>query len=70
MKAPYKLPIIVRSKNGDWFVKYWYELPDQPGVYKEFRSRDGVNYVKDLKKKGKAQLPVYLGGRECCTYTT
>ncbi|RYE51970.1 MAG: site-specific integrase [Sphingobacteriales bacterium] len=51
MKMPYKLPLIVRSKNGDWFVKYWYELPDCPGEYKEFRVRDGINYEHDLAKK-------------------
>jgi integrase len=53
MRKPYKLPTIVRSKNGDWFVKYFYELPDEPGKFKEFRARDGVNYIHDLEQKEK-----------------
>ncbi|MDF3076114.1 MAG: Site-specific recombinase XerD [Sphingobacteriaceae bacterium] len=44
----------MRSKNGDWFVKYFYELPDQPGKFKEFRVRDGINYIHDISDKEKA----------------
>lgn len=51
MKLPYKLPTIVRSKNGDWFVKYFYEWPDRPGEFKEFRVRDGVNYEHNPEAK-------------------
>lgn len=50
-RLPYKLPTIVRSKSGDWFVKYFYELPDRPGKFKEFRVRDGVNYIQDPDQK-------------------
>ncbi|PWS30323.1 hypothetical protein [Pedobacter paludis] len=56
MKKPYKLPTIIRSKNGDWFVKYFYEWPDRPGVFKEFRVRDGINYIHDLEEKERAIL--------------
>lgn len=50
--TPYKLPKIVRAK-GDWFVKYYYEIPDRPGVFKEFRVRDGINYIQDLAEREK-----------------
>jgi hypothetical protein len=49
-QLPYKLPIIVRAKN-DWFVKYFYEIPDHPGKFKEFRVRDGINYIQDPIEK-------------------
>lgn len=52
-RLPYKLPTIVKAK-GDWFVKYFYELPDHVGKYKEFRVRDGINYIKDPEQKEKA----------------
>lgn len=50
---PYKLPIIVRAK-GDWFVRYYYELPNKPGKFKQFRVRDGINYIHDLVEREKA----------------
>jgi site-specific recombinase XerD len=49
-RTPYKLPKIVRA-NGDWHVKYFYEFPDQPGKFKEFRVRDGINYIHDLDER-------------------
>lgn len=48
---PYKNPSIVRSKNGDWCVEYKFELPDQPGKFKAFKVRDGVNYIHDPEEK-------------------
>ncbi|SMC46376.1 tyrosine-type recombinase/integrase [Pedobacter africanus] len=51
MTQNYKGPLIVRSKNGDWFVKYWFEYPGRPGEFKEFRVRDGVNYIHDHSQK-------------------
>lgn len=53
-RLPYKMPTVVRSKNGDWFVKYFYELPDHAGKFKEFRVRDGINYIQDPDQKEKA----------------
>lgn len=53
MLLPYKSPTIVRPKNGIWFIKYFYEYPDRPGEFKEFRVKDGINYITDpdLKEK-------------------
>lgn len=48
--APYKLPKIVRAK-GDWFIKYFYEIPGRPGKFKEFRVRDGINFIHDPEEK-------------------
>lgn len=50
-RFPYKLPTIVRPKDGKWFVKYFYEIPDRPGEFKEFRVKDGVNYHHDPEQK-------------------
>lgn len=50
VRKPYKLPSIVRAKDG-WFVRYYYEVPWIPGKFKEFRVRDGVNYEHDLVKR-------------------
>lgn len=49
---PYKLPTIVHG-TGDWFIKYFYERPDEPGKFKEFRVRDGINYLVDPDQKEK-----------------
>lgn len=54
-RTPYKLPKIIRNKGGDWYIKYWYEYPGK-GTYKEFRVRDGINYIHDPDKKEKAAL--------------
>lgn len=48
---PYKLPVIIRSKSGDWFVRFWYEYPDKPGKFKVFQVRDGINRIHDPVKK-------------------
>lgn len=50
-KTPYKLPTIIRPANGDWFIRYFYEIPGSPGKFKQFRVRDGINYVKDPEQK-------------------
>jgi len=55
-RLPYKLPTIIRPSNGEWFVKYFYEYPDKPGVFKEKRVKDGVNYIKDIEEKESAIL--------------
>jgi integrase len=63
-KKPYTLPILVRSnssrtKSGqDWYVEYFFEIPDQPGVMQSFKVRDGINYITDpeLKEKEAQQL--------------
>lgn len=47
---PYKLPTIVRAKDG-WFVRYYYEIPFLPGKFKEFRVRDGINYIHDSEMR-------------------
>lgn len=51
---PYKLPVIIRPKSGDWFVRYWYLYPGQHLKFKVFQVRDGVNRIHDLKEKEKA----------------
>jgi site-specific recombinase XerD len=51
---PYKLPVIIRPKSGDWFVRFWYELPDRPGKFKAFHVRDGINRIHDPIEKEKA----------------
>lgn len=45
-RKPYKTPSIVRAK-GDWFVRYYYEIPWDRGKFKEFRVRDGINRIHD-----------------------
>lgn len=47
----YKLPTIIRPANGDWFVRYFFEFPDHPGKFKQFKVRDGINYIKDPEEK-------------------
>ncbi|WP_293916505.1 MULTISPECIES: tyrosine-type recombinase/integrase [unclassified Sphingobacterium] len=51
---PYKNINIIRSSNGDWRVRYEFELPDYPGKFKKFYVRDGINYVRNLEEKEKA----------------
>ena len=51
-KTPYKTPTIVRAKN-DWHVRYFYEYPNHPGKFKDFRVRDGINYIHDIDEKEK-----------------
>lgn len=50
---PYKLPVIIRSKSGDWFIRFWYEFPEHPGKFKVFQVRDGINRVHDPDEKEK-----------------
>jgi integrase len=50
-KTPYKLPTIIRSKTGDWMVRYKFEIPGKPGIFKTFNVRDGINYIHDPEKK-------------------
>lgn len=45
---PYKLPTICRCKSGEWYIQYFYEYPDQPGKYKAFKVKDGINRIHDL----------------------
>lgn len=50
---PYKLPVIIKPKSGDWFVRFWYEYPEHPGKFKVFQVRDGINRVHDPDEKEK-----------------
>ncbi len=55
-KKPYTLPKLIRSKSnrsvkGDWYIEYFYEYPDQPGVFKSYKVRDGINYIDDIELK-------------------
>jgi len=53
-KLPYKLPTICRCKSGEWFIQFYYEYPDQPGKYKPFKVKDGINRIHDPMQKEKA----------------
>lgn len=46
-KVPYKAPTIIRCKDGDWYIQYYYENPQAPGKWEPFKVRDGLNYIKD-----------------------
>jgi hypothetical protein len=48
---PYKLPTICRCKSGEWYIQYYYEYPDQPGKFKAFKVKDGINRIHDLQLK-------------------
>ena len=50
----YKNINIIRARSGDWRIRYEFEIPNKPGVFKKFYVRDGVNYVHDLPAKEKA----------------
>ncbi|GGH24538.1 hypothetical protein FAZ19_16360 [Sphingobacterium alkalisoli] len=50
----YKSVGIIRPANGDWRVIYDFEIPDQPGKFKRFYVRDGINYFHDPEEKQKA----------------
>ncbi|QTE37459.1 tyrosine-type recombinase/integrase [Mucilaginibacter gossypii] len=50
-KLPYKLPTICRCKSGEWYLQYAYEYPEQPGRYKTFKVKDGINRIHDPKLK-------------------
>ncbi|WGQ15434.1 tyrosine-type recombinase/integrase [Sphingobacterium faecium] len=52
----YKNARIIRASNGDWRIVYEFEHPDQPGVFKKFYVRDGINYVHDPIEKEKAAI--------------
>ncbi len=49
----FKDPKIVRCKNGDWYVGYYFRDPANPSKwYKdEFKERCGINYIKDQEEK-------------------
>jgi integrase len=47
---PYKLPKIIRNKNGDWYVQYYYRDPKH-SKWVPFKERKGINYIKDLNEK-------------------
>ncbi|MBS1520275.1 MAG: tyrosine-type recombinase/integrase [Bacteroidetes bacterium] len=50
-QLPYKLPTICRCKSGEWYIQYFYEYPDQPGKFKAFKVKDGINRIHDLQQK-------------------
>ena len=52
MLKPFKTPSIVGTKDELWFVKYFYEDPEN-GKIKEFQVNEGINRIKDpvIKKQ-------------------
>lgn len=49
-KKLYKDPKIIRCKNGDWYVEYYFRDP-QTLKWEPFKERRGINYIKDLDAK-------------------
>jgi len=48
----YKDPKIVRCKNGDWYVSYYFRNPENPSKWlPEFKERCKLNYIKDIEQK-------------------
>ncbi|QKJ28414.1 phage integrase N-terminal SAM-like domain-containing protein [Mucilaginibacter mali] len=50
-KPHYKTPTVIRNKDGDWYIQYYYEHPMRPGEWKPFKLREGLNYIKDESEK-------------------
>lgn len=49
----FKDPQIIRCKNGDWYVEYYFRHPDDLTKWVPFKERCGLNYIKDLAEKEK-----------------
>lgn len=48
----YKNPKIVRCKNGDWYVGYYFRDPKNPVKWlPEFKERCQLNYIKNIEEK-------------------
>jgi integrase len=51
----FKEPKIIRCKNGDWYIAYYYRDPENPAKWVgEYRERAQLNYIKDPAEKEKA----------------
>jgi len=50
----FKEPKIVRCKDGDWFIGYSCQDPKNPGKWRQYKERAGLNYIKDIQEKERA----------------